>query len=62
MTGENGKYVTEQAPKEPLECVELDHLWKFATDPDDVGVEQKWYAPHTGEGEWTEVRDDLEKG
>lgn len=62
MTGENGKSVTEQAPKEPLECVELDHVWKFATDPDDVGVEQKWYAPDTDDGEWAEVRDDLEKG
>jgi len=37
----------------------LDNQWEFKPDPDDVGVEQKWFAAELDCGDWGTVRSDL---
>ena len=49
-------------PKGDVESMELANVWKFETDPDNVGVGEQWYAPETDDSGGGEVRSNLEMG
>ena len=40
----------------------VSNVWKFATDPDNLGVADKWYATSFDDGNWAEVRSDQGNG
>jgi len=41
---------------EPELNVRLDGVWLFRQDPDQVGIDQQWYAPGAERNGWTSVR------
>ncbi len=51
----SGKSMTEI---DGLEMSELAKVWKFKTDPDKVGLEEKWYTSQTDDSGWAKVRSD----
>ena len=42
-----------------VELRPLANQWRFATDPDDVGVSEKWFAPSFDDAKGAQVRSDL---
>jgi len=40
----------------------LPFTWKFAIDPDDVGVQEKWFSTSFNDENWAEVRSDQGNG
>ena len=55
----SGKPMTEI---DGLTMSEVGNVWKFKTDPDDVGLKEKWYASQIDDSGWAEVRNDLDSG
>ena len=37
----------------------IGNVWKFTTDPDNVGVAEEWFAESFNDTAWAEVRSDL---
>lgn len=57
--------ISKQLPqigKEEVGVWPLPATWKFATDPDDIGVKQKWFALSFDDSGWAAIRTDLGKG
>ena len=55
----SGKSTTEI---DGLKMSEVGNVWKFKTDPDNVGLKEKWYASQTDDSAWAEVRSDKDAG
>ena len=57
---EPGKVVPfEGFQKDPsVSLVPLDLVWRFKPDPQNVGVEQSWFAPQTPDSDWARLRVD----
>ncbi|MBV8974346.1 MAG: DUF5110 domain-containing protein, partial [Sinobacteraceae bacterium] len=43
-------------PGKPAFDVDLAHRWSFASDPGDVGLDQRWYADGAGRARWRPIR------
>ncbi len=43
-------------PEKPTYTLELAPAWKFKTDPSDIGVKEKWFAPETKDDGWATVQ------
>ena len=60
----------ERTAEELLAEVDMSHTtvtafpepWRLRVDPDNVGVEQKWFDPATDISQWAPVRTDVDKG
>jgi hypothetical protein len=52
-------YRTLDDLKEEAAVVPLSNEWRFALDPENVGVEQEWFAPTFDDSDWATVRSDL---
>ena len=46
-------------PKGQVTVQPLGNLWRFAIDPDDIGVSEKWFADSFDDSHWAQVRSDL---
>ena len=42
--------------------VEIGPVWKIRTDPEEVGLEEKWYSEETADSGWAKVRSDKNTG
>jgi hypothetical protein len=49
-------------PPSELPLVELNNAWRFAPDPDDKGLAEKWFEPNYSDLAWTTVRSDTGHG
>ncbi len=38
-----------------IEQIELDRPWRFKTDPDTSGVDERWFAPDVDDGDWDQL-------
>ena len=56
---ESGKSITEI---DGLKMSEVTKVWKFKTDPKNVGREEKWYTSQTDDSAWAEIRSDKNSG
>jgi alpha-glucosidase (family GH31 glycosyl hydrolase) len=43
-------------PEAPTYSVTLDSMWKFKTDPSNVGVNEKWFDAATKDDAWTAIK------
>lgn len=42
--------------------LELGNLWRFRTDPENVGRAERWFDPQLADSDWTEMRSDIGTG
>ena len=45
-----------------LRMSEVGNVWKFKTDPTDVGIKEKWYTSQTDDSDWAQVRNNQDAG
>ena len=70
-SGLRGPFLDEQvaywramsmANPEKMSFLELDNAWRFKPDPDEVGIDKKWFATELDDAGWAVVRSDTGTG
>lgn len=52
------KALNRPAPEKPSFALDISRHWTFAEDPDDRGLEERWFAAKTPHVRWTPIRVD----
>lgn len=52
------KALGESVPPKPSFDLDLSNRWRFATDPHDAGIRERWYAADGGDADWKPIRTD----